>query len=77
MDRIDWGTCENCLEENRRLFIFINHPDESVLAWVCNECRFNFEDAIERKQVPMLLGDKIQEKANALTPKDAVPIEPV
>jgi len=57
---VHFGQCENCSNKDTILNPFVYHPNESVIAYVCVACHVSFADALERKQLPSLLGDKIQ-----------------
>lgn len=59
MERVDWGECEEDGEKNRLLTAFIHHPT-GVTVWLCSDHAPAAKDALDRKQVPGLLGDRLQ-----------------
>lgn len=63
MDRIDWGTCEQDGEANVILYPIVHHPT-GVIVWLCARHLKTAEEALSTKQVPGVIGDKVQAYLN-------------
>lgn len=65
---IYWGKCDNCGKKEVLLTPFI-HTGEDVTGYACPICSPKWKDALEREQVPRVLGDKLQAAIEAKKPK--------